>query len=195
MRTTTTENLSQKWALSEIGLDQRTYLRRYYKWYVENSKPIENQYLQLLHHSNGIFLIRINPENPKIKKSNSINLNFQVTANLNRLENKISGKRKRNAQWLDKSSTLCFMKLNFEKSDVEENVKEEGEEKDDDFEIIKLQSPVRGKLLQINEIYNDSNRDCDQDFKDLLLKDDGFIAIVMPNKKSDEDVLQDLCEV
>jgi len=186
MKTTTIENLTQKWSLSEISLDQRPFTKRYYKWYVENTKNPENQFLQLLHHSNGIFILRINPENPKILKSKSINLNFQVTVNLNRLENKISGKRKRNAQWLDKNSTLCFMKLNFDHKDDEE----------ENFETIKLQSPVRGKLLQINEIYEKTSKDCDQDVRDLLTRDDGFIAIVMPNKnKVDEDVLNGLTEV
>lgn len=55
-----------------------------------------------------ICVITISPQHPAIKNGTEISdINFQVSAKVNRLDSKAVGKSKKGAQWLMPDSPLC----------------------------------------------------------------------------------------
>ena len=96
-------------------------------------------------HSNGLYLVRLNPSHEIFEKFEHIELSFQITEKTNRCDNKVSGKRKLNGQWIDQTGTLAILKC-INKSKVE------GES--DEVRVIKMMSPVKGKLFQVNKRLN-----------------------------------------
>ena len=109
----------------------KPFIDRYFQLYCDEKQP----FLQTLSHSNGIVLVRLNPKFKDFSDCSEISISFKVTEKLDRRKNTLSGKKKRNAQWLDHTSPLCILKYNDQ--------------------TIKVNSPVRGKLLQINHKIDD----------------------------------------
>ena len=171
----TSTELLNIWGIEKI--DNTPFVNRYFKCFRKEHDDASDQdkksdFLEVLHHSNGLCLIRVNQESEFYQSTDTIKFNFQVTESLNRLTNKISGKRKRNAQWLDTNSTLFLL----------------------NEEEIKVQSPIRGKLLGINKnLERLVNRG--ENLKEFLGKPEGFIATLLPNKKEQAVVMAGLSEV
>ncbi|XP_077978688.1 protein Abitram-like [Glandiceps talaboti] len=130
------------------------YFRKAYKIDV-NGRESEN--LCILQHSNKIIIVTLAGSHPIIRNQKTIkNVNYQVTKNLNRLDNKVSGKGKKGGQWVNETAPLCVITCN-------------------DNTQYTIYSSVNGKLVEVNE--NLISR------PQLLIEKpetDGFIAIVLP---------------
>ncbi|XP_002734820.1 protein Abitram-like [Saccoglossus kowalevskii] len=130
------------------------YFRRGYKIDV-NGRPGED--LCILQHSNKVIIVTIADSHPLIKNNKTIkNVTFQVTKNLNRMDNKVSGKGKKGGQWVNETGPLCIITC------------------DDDSQYT-IYSCVNGKLVEVNEkllsVPNLINE---------KPSTDGFISIILP---------------
>merc|ERR1711976_482948 len=140
--------------------DTRCFTDRYFDTFSNPKNPLT----LALKHTNGLYLVKLNPEHEIFKKYEQIEVSYQVTDKLNRANNKVSGRRKLNGQWIDQTGTLAILKL---KESANSEVTE-----------LKIISPVRGKLFSVNKGLGMVG-----DVKASLLKETGFIAIIMPNKR------------
>ncbi|ETE68922.1 hypothetical protein L345_05276, partial [Ophiophagus hannah] len=116
-----------------------------------------------------ICVITIADAHPLLQKEKPIkSINYQISANCNRLQNKVSGKSKRGAQFLTELAPLCRILC----SDGEEYT---------------IYSCIRGKLIEVNEniLENPS-----------LLQEkpstEGYIAVVLPKFEESKKVTQGL---
>lgn len=131
----------------------------------ECSKSSNQNDMQILRHTNRICLVKLAPSHPIIAQNKKIeSINFKISDKLDRLSNCVSGKRKRNAQWLNASSPLCRVKCV------------------DDEEPYTIYCGIRGSLIEINENLEKNPQ--------LIASTDteGYVAIVMP-KKQEADVM------
>jgi len=121
-------------------------------YFVEN----DGGHYRLLAHSNKICLITLAPAHPIITNDLVISsISYQANDNCNRLNNKVSGKKKSGAQFLTDCSILCSIHC-------------EGR-----VEPFIVRSHLVAKLIQVNEaIPKNPNllKNCEK----------GFIAIVHP---------------
>ncbi|EDV19667.1 expressed hypothetical protein [Trichoplax adhaerens] len=127
----------------------------------------------ILQHSNRICIVAVAPSHAMFQCRRKItNVDFQVTSKLNRLDNKVSGKRKRGAQMVNETSPLCHITC-------------------DDGSKYTISSCVKGKLIEINELLIEN--------PDLLAEKpctEGFIAVILPrkvnrDKNGDDPILGD----
>ncbi|XP_029655672.1 protein Abitram [Octopus sinensis] len=133
-------------------------VERYYKpKYCINVFQHKNEDQCVLIHSNRVCLVTVAQSHPLFTENHKVvNISFQVTACLNRMNNKVSGKSKRGAQWLGVNAPLC--KVTCEGG-----------------RMYTLISCVRGQLIEVNEALVDNPQ--------LILEkpqSDGYIAIVLP---------------
>lgn len=139
------------------------YFTRLYKTDIKG-KPFEDQCV--LQHSNKICVITVAPSHPLLQCKELSNVNFQVSKNVNRLDNKVSGKGKKGAQQLLPESVIC-------------------EVTSSSGNIYSLYSCVKGKLVEVNEeLVCNSN---------LLLEKpetEGYLAVVLP--KLTENIMEGL---
>lgn len=116
----------------------------------------------VLVHSNKLCVVTLAPSHPLICQDIEIKkINFQVSKNINRLDNKISGKHKRNAQNLNQTAPLCFVECANDK-------------------IFTIYSTVPGKLLEVNDqLENDPQkiRECAPTFNHKQC----YVAIILPS--------------
>uniref|UniRef100_A0A4X2K054 Protein Abitram n=1 Tax=Vombatus ursinus TaxID=29139 RepID=A0A4X2K054_VOMUR len=106
------------------------YFTRWYKADVKG-KPCEDHCI--LQHSNRICVITLAESHPLFQNGKTIkSINYQISANCSRLQNKVSGKFKRGAQFLTELAPLCRISC----SDGEEYT---------------VSSCVRGRLMEVNE--------------------------------------------
>jgi len=142
------EYLSQGSAYETIT--ERAFARFYY------IEPNGGGHYRLLAHSNKICLITLAPSHPIITNDLVVSsINYQANDNCNRLNNKVSGKRKAGAQFLTDCSILCSIKC---------------EGREDPFIV---RSNLVAKLIEMNEnIAKEPNllKNCEK----------GYIAIVFP---------------
>jgi Glycine cleavage H-protein len=137
----------------------QTVTERYYSpRYVLDASGIEGEDLCVLFHSNKICLITLAPTHPIIAlKKEVIKFNFEVSRNVDRRLNKVSGKGKHGAQILQPNSVICFVECS-------------------DGTNYSISSCLNGKLVEINEaIVSNPN---------LLIERpqaEGYLAIVLPN--------------
>nr|QZL12160.1 simiate [Rhagovelia obesa] len=115
----------------------------------------------VLVHSNGVCLLSLAPSHILMKSTHTIeSVSFQVSKEINRLKNKVSGKLKHGAQKVRPVSPLLIAKL-----------------KDGSSRIINCS--IAGKLLEVNErLIEEPN---------LMISnpdDIGYIAVVLPDQKS-----------
>ncbi|XKL64955.1 hypothetical protein PGB90_005041 [Kerria lacca] len=152
----------------------QNYIDRYFirKYYIDFKE--ENNDHCVLIHSNRLCVITLAPSHPIVRDKVKINnIDFQISKNVNRLENKACGKRKRNAQFVSPTSPICFLECSNKKKYI-------------------ISSPVCGKLLEINDklatqpellhlcYTNNYNKEC-------------YIAIIVPKHNiSLEDLTKDL---
>lgn len=109
------------------------YLDRYFvcKYYL-NLNEKNNDHCILIH-SNRLCVLTLAPSHPIVRGEVKIDkVDFQISKNVNRLDNKACGKRKRNAQNVSLSSPICFVECSNK-------------------ERFTISSPIPGKLLEINE--------------------------------------------
>jgi glycine cleavage system H lipoate-binding protein len=147
---------------STINLeDHKNYIDRYFtqKFYI--NVGIDCNDFSVLIHSNKLCVITLAPSHPIVKKEMKIrNIDFQVSKNVNRLDNKTTGKRKRNAQLLTKSAPICFI-------ECEDNVH------------YTVSSPIPGKLIEINEKLSENPELLHFNYNEsYFLK--SYIAIIIP---------------
>ncbi|XP_077966804.1 protein Abitram-like [Styela clava] len=98
----------------------------------EDFKTTRND-VRILWHSNKICLVTLAPSHPAFSPDKTISeVSFKVTLKCDRSNNKVSGKRKRGAQWLNPESPLCIVTLS-------------------DGEKYTVHSGIRGNLIEVNE--------------------------------------------
>ena len=115
----------------DLSLPYQNVESRYYCKYFYVHDQGENQVVLL--HSNRICLVALAPSHPVIKERKTIKkLNFDVSKNCNRLNNKVSGKGKKGGQGVDERAILCYIEC------------ESGE-------TFSVKSCVKGKLISINQ--------------------------------------------
>ena len=104
---------------------------RYYTKYFHITEDAQDQVV--LVHTNRICLVALSPNHQIIKDQKKIkSLNFDVSKNCNRLQNKVSGKGKKGGQGVDERSILCFIEC-------------------ENGESFSVRSCVKGKLIGINQ--------------------------------------------
>lgn len=139
----------------------QNYINRYFtkKFHVNATEKFND--LCFLVHSNRLCVITLAPSHPIVRDKIKIEkIDFQVSKNVNRLENKTSGKRKRNAQILTKAAPICFVECENDKRYT-------------------ISSPVQGKLLEINDQLPTSPEVLQSCYLDNYHKQ-CYIAIVIP---------------
>ena len=123
----------------------------------------------ILFHSNRICLVTLAPSHPILANKKQINkIDFQVSANVDRMKNKVSGKGKHGAQFLQPNSPLCYIECA-------------------DGSKYTVDSCIKGKLVEMNN-------ELIQNPKLLVDKPDaeGHIAIVLPNITNSDQQKQEL---
>ncbi|XP_019395691.1 PREDICTED: protein Simiate [Crocodylus porosus] len=146
------------------GVTER-YFTRWYK--TDVGQPREDYCI--LQHSNRICVITLAESHPVLQKGKTIkNINYQVTAHCSRLQNKVSGKSKRGAQFLTALAPLCRISC----SDGEEYT---------------IHSCIRGRLMEVNE--NLLNNPAILQEKPST---EGYIAVVLPKFEESKIVTQGL---
>jgi len=136
-----------------------TVTERYYSpRYVLNASGIEGEDLCILFHSNKICLITLAPTHPVISQNKKIEkFNFEISRNVDRRLNKVSGKGKHGAQILQPSSAICFIECS-------------------DGSTYSICSCVNGKLVEIN-----NSIVANPDLVVTRSQAEGYLAIVLPN--------------
>ncbi|KAJ3441067.1 hypothetical protein M0812_13071 [Anaeramoeba flamelloides] len=119
-------------------------------------KEIYDQQYVLIH-PNNIALIGITEEHPIIKENLEINsISFEIDG-INRLNNNVKGIKKKGGQFFQVGDTICELNCSNQKT----------------YKII---SPIKGKLIEINELIIDKHHLIKEDNYDT-----GFISIVQKN--------------
>ncbi|NXN96827.1 F206A protein, partial [Rhinopomastus cyanomelas] len=152
------------------------YFRRWYKADVKG-RPCED--FCVLQHSNRrvglrggsaqICVITLAEAHPLLQSGKTItSVNYQISANCSRLQNKVSGKSKRGAQFLTELAPLC----RISSSDGEEYT---------------IYSCIRGRLIEVNENIL-SNPAILQEKPST----EGYIAVVLPKFEESKSITQGL---
>jgi hypothetical protein len=145
-------------SIEELNVFQ-SVTQRYYtpRFCVDGGgKPGEDHCV--LFHSNRICLITLALSHPILRERKEIRkFDFQVSNNVDRLKNRVSGKGKHGAQLLQPHSPLCYIEC-------------------EDSSKYTVQSCVKGKLVEMNDALIENP-------KLLIEKPDaeGYIAILIPS--------------
>ncbi|XP_025858527.1 protein Abitram isoform X1 [Vulpes vulpes] len=130
-------------------------------------KPCEDHCI--LQHSNRICVITLAESHPVLQSGKTIkSISYQISTNCSRLQNKVSGKFKRGAQFLTELAPLCKIYC----SDGEEYT---------------ISSCVRGRLMEVNENIL---------HKPSILQEkpstEGYIAVVLPKFEESKSITEGL---
>ncbi|KAB1279950.1 Protein Simiate [Camelus dromedarius] len=130
-------------------------------------KPCEDHCI--LQHSNRICVITLAGSHPVLQSGKTIkSISYQISTNCSRLQNKVSGKFKRGAQFLTELAPLCKIYC----SDGEEYT---------------ISSCVRGRLMEVNENIL---------HKPSILQEkpstEGYIAVVLPKFEESKSITEGL---
>nr|XP_009680770.1 PREDICTED: protein Simiate isoform X1 [Struthio camelus australis] len=116
-----------------------------------------------------ICVITLAEAHPLLQNGKKIkSINYQISANCSRLQNKVSGKSKRGAQFLTELAPLC----RISSSDGEEYT---------------IYSCIRGRLIEVNE--NILNNPAILQEKPST---EGYIAVVLPKFEESKSITQGL---
>ncbi|XP_040209446.1 protein Abitram [Rana temporaria] len=156
--------------MAEGSRDFPSVVDRYFtRWYKADVKGKQCEDFCILQHSNRICVITLADCHPVLQSGKTISsINYQISANCSRLQNKVSGKSKRGAQFLTELAPLCRITCN-------------------DGDEYTIYSCIRGRLLEVNEniLHNPG-----------LLKEkpssDGYIAVVLPKFEESKTITKDL---
>lgn len=148
--------------------ESATFLKRYFSLgFIPDAGNVPGNDLCILMHSNRVMIVTLAKSNIYLKKGIK-EVDFQVTSNTNRLENKLRGKRKRGGQFLGVNSPLVRLVL------------ESGEE-------VAVPAAIRGKLIEVNQRLVSNPK--------LLTSNtntEGYLAIVSPKLTEHEDIVKSL---
>jgi len=135
------------------SVSERYYEHKYYR----NAGAIGRCDQTVLLHSNRVCLITLSANHCIIKDDKCIkNIDFNVSHELNRLDNRVTGKWKKGGQKVSPESILCRIECN-------------------DNQVFDIKSCINGTIVEINARLLDNY--------DLLKQktwSDGFIAIILP---------------
>ncbi|NWR92180.1 F206A protein, partial [Furnarius figulus] len=151
--------------------------RYFTRWYKADVKGRPCEDFCVLQHSNRrvgpgrvpICVITLAEAHPLLQSGKTIkSINYQISANCSRLQNKVSGKSKRGAQFLTELAPLC----RISSSDGEEYT---------------IYSCIRGRLIEVNENILSNP---------ALLQEkpstEGYIAVVLPKFEESKSITQGL---
>ncbi|NXP23997.1 F206A protein, partial [Scytalopus superciliaris] len=154
--------------------------RYFTRWYKPDVKGRPCEDFCVLQHSNRrvgrgewpetvICVITLAEAHPLLQSGKTIkSINYQISANCSRLQNKVSGKSKRGAQFLTELAPLC----RISSSDGEEYT---------------IYSCIRGRLIEVNENILSNP---------ALLQEkpstEGYIAVVLPKFEESKSITQGL---
>uniref|UniRef100_A0A674GSQ9 Protein Abitram n=1 Tax=Taeniopygia guttata TaxID=59729 RepID=A0A674GSQ9_TAEGU len=140
--------------------------RYFTRWYKPDVKGRPCEDFCVLQHSNRICVITLAEAHPLLQSGKTIkNINYQISANCSRLQNKVSGKSKR---FLTELAPLC----RISSSDGEEYT---------------IYSCIRGRLIEVNENIL-SNPALLQEKPST----EGYIAVVLPKFEESKSITQGL---
>ncbi|NXC30496.1 F206A protein, partial [Campylorhamphus procurvoides] len=151
--------------------------RYFTRWYKPDVKGRPCEDFCVLQHSNRrvgpggwpICVITLAEAHPLLQSGKTIkSINYQISANCSRLQNKVSGKSKRGAQFLTELAPLC----RISSSDGEEYT---------------IYSCIRGRLIEVNENIL-SNPTLLQEKPST----EGYIAVVLPKFEESKSITQGL---
>lgn len=154
-----------------VNLQQhQNYVDRFFtRKYCINVTEAYNDFCVLIH-SNKVCALTLAPSHPLLKEDIVVKtIDFQISKNVNRLENKYSGKRKRHAQQLLRESVICFVECA-------------------DGRRFTIYSLIPGRLLEINEQLANSPQSIQLCSPDNYHKQ-CFIALILPYFKQPMDDL------
>lgn len=130
-------------------------------------KPCEDHCI--LQHSNRICVITLAGSHPVLQSGKTIkSISYQISTNCSRLQNKVSGKFKRGAQFLTEFAPLCKIYC----SDGEEYT---------------ISSCVRGRLMEVNE-----NILHEPSILQEKPSTEGYIAVVLPKFEESKSITEGL---
>ncbi|CAN2391319.1 Glycine cleavage H-protein [Pristimantis euphronides] len=156
--------------MAEASQQLPSVVDRYFtRWYRSDLKGQLCEDYCILQHSNRICIITLAECHPVLQSGRNISsISYQISANCNRLQNKVSGKSKRGAQFLTEFAPLCRISCC-------------------DGEEYTIYSCIRGRLLEVNENILQHPE---------LLKEkpstDGYIAVVLPRFEESKTVTEGL---
>ncbi|ESO05928.1 hypothetical protein HELRODRAFT_64826, partial [Helobdella robusta] len=110
----------------------------------------------ILEHSNRICLITLAPNHPILKQKKTVEfVDFKINDNVDRATNKVSGRLKRGAQWLNTTAVLCNLKCS-------------------DGSVYSVVPGLKANLIEVNELLiTNPNLVAEQPFSS------GYIAILL----------------
>ncbi|XP_043920518.1 protein Abitram isoform X2 [Protopterus annectens] len=155
---------------AENPVEVPSLIDRYFtRWYKTDLKGKPGEDHCVLQHSNRICVITLAESHPLLQEGRKIqSINYQISANCSRRQNKVSGKSKRGGQFLTDLAPLCRVTCT-------------------DGEEYTVFSCIRGRLLEVNEeiLQNPA-----------LLQEkpstEGYIAVVLPKFEESKSVTQGL---
>ncbi|XP_075068990.1 protein Abitram [Mixophyes fleayi] len=156
--------------MAEGSREFPSVVERYFtRWYKADVKGKLHEDFCILQHSNRICVITLAECHPVLEHGKNISsISYQISNNCSRLQNKVSGKSKRGAQFLTEFAPLCRITCC-------------------DGEEYTIYSCIRGRLLEVNEniLHNPQ-----------LLKEkpstEGYIAVVLPKFEESKTVTEGL---
>ncbi|XP_046550880.1 protein Abitram-like [Haliotis rubra] len=158
-------NISEPNAKMEVKQDEAvgserppSVVERYFEQRFKiNVKGKQREDHCVLSHSNRICIVTLAQSHPVVAQKKKVtSVNFKVNDNLDRLDNKVTGKSKRGAQILKANSPLCKITC-------------------DDGSEYTVYSCIRGMLVEVNEHLSQK--------PNLLVnkfQTEGYIAVVLP---------------
>ncbi|XP_062518070.1 protein Abitram-like [Corticium candelabrum] len=158
-------------AMDEFGVtgEHVPYIQRYFKrGYAIDVKGRPREDHCVLQHSNRMCVLCLAPSHPIVcnKDVQVTKVDYKVTNRLDRTKNKVVGKRKKGAQWLNPLSPVCIVYCS-------------------DGSQYTTYSCIRSSLLEINDQLLVTPN---------LLKDapeaEGYLAILRPKFAESADILQ-----
>ncbi|MED6250461.1 hypothetical protein AMECASPLE_008990 [Ameca splendens] len=143
--------------------------RYFTRWYRADmkGKPCEDHCV--LQHSNRLCVVTLAETHPILQEGRTVkSINYQISNGCSRLNNKVSGKSKRGAQFLTDFAPLCRITCS------------------DETEYT-IYSCIRGRLLEVNENILET--------PNLLLEKpstEGYIAIILPKFEESKSITENL---
>ncbi|KAL3831257.1 hypothetical protein ACJMK2_023031 [Sinanodonta woodiana] len=144
------------------------YFRK--KYYLHENR--QKEAFCILVHSNRICIVTLGETHPILSQNKTIQSVCFTVGDVNRLDNKVSGKAKRGAQTLTASSPLCEITC-------------------DDGEKFIVPAGMKGQLVEVNTQLLNNPR-----LLTLKPQTNGYIAIILPKLKEFESEMERLltCE-
>lgn len=155
---------------STADADAPSVIDRYFtRWYRADlkGKPCEDHCI--LQHSNSVCVITLAETHPILQDGRTVkSINYQISDGCSRLNNKVSGKSKRGAQFVTDFAPLCRITCS-------------------DDTVYTIYSCIRGRLLEVNKNILET--------PNLLLEKpstEGYIAVILPKFEESKSITENL---